>query len=95
MKRRFYILAIGEARSLFAVCFSPSACRSQPVASTPTIVFSQVPTENSEGTAQERIIAGHVTGARPGQRSVLYARTETEEPPTSHYVSHAQIFTPR
>lgn len=76
MKRRFYILAIGEALSLFAVCFALSACRSQPVASTPTIVFSQVPAENSGGTDQERIIAGRVTGARPGQRIVLYARTE-------------------
>jgi len=49
MKRRFYILAIGEALSVFAVGFALSACRSQSVTSTPTIVFSRVPAENSNG----------------------------------------------
>ena len=76
MKRRFYILAIGEALSVFALCCALSACRLQQTKSTPTIVFSHVPAENSESTDQEHILAGRVTGARPGQRIVLYARTE-------------------
>jgi len=76
MKHRFYVVAIGEALSVFAGCFALSACRSQSVTPTPTIVFSQVPAENSDAPEQARIIAGRVTGARPGQRIVLYARTE-------------------
>jgi hypothetical protein len=76
MKLQFSIVAIGKALSIFAVCFALSACRSQPTTSTPTIVFSQVPAENSHATQQARILAGRVTGARPGQRIVRYARTE-------------------
>ena len=76
MKRRFYILAIGEALSVFAICFALSACRSQQATSAPIIVFNQVPDENSDPTQQARILAGRVTGARPGQGIVLYARTE-------------------
>jgi hypothetical protein len=76
MKRHFYIVALCEALFVFAVCFALSACRSQSVTSTPTIVFSQVPAENSDAPEQARIIAGRVTGARPGQRIVLYARND-------------------
>src|ERR1700687_5650149 len=76
MKRRFYIVAIGEALSVFAACFSLSACRSQSVTSTPTIVFSQVPAEDSDAPEQARILAGRATGARAGQRIVLYARND-------------------
>lgn len=76
MKRRFYIVAIGQALSVFAVYFVLSACRPQSATSTPTIVFSQVPAENSDAPEQARIIAGRVTGARAGQRIVLYARND-------------------
>lgn len=76
MKRRFYIVAIGEALSVLAVCFALSACRSQSVTTTPTIVFSQVPAEHSDEPEQASILAGRVTGARSGQRIVLYARTD-------------------
>jgi hypothetical protein len=76
MKRRFYIVAIGEALSVFAVCFVLSACHSQSVSSTPTIVFSEVPAENSDAPEQAPIMAGRVTGSRAGQRIVLYARTD-------------------
>ncbi len=72
MKPQFYIVAIGEALFVFAVCVVLSACRSQPVTSTPTIVFSQVPAENSGAPDQTHPIAGRVTGARSGQRIVLY-----------------------
>jgi hypothetical protein len=76
MKCHSYLVAICEALSVFAVCVALTACRSQPVTSTPTIVFSQVPAENSNAPEQARIIAGRVTGARPGQRIVLYARND-------------------
>jgi hypothetical protein len=74
MRRQFYIAAICEALSVGAVSFALSACRSQPVASAPAIVFSQVPAANS--AAQAPMIAGRVTAARPGQRIVLYARND-------------------
>jgi hypothetical protein len=76
MKRQFHIATTREALSVFAICFALSACRSQPVASTPTIVFSQVPAENSGAPEQTGPIAGRVTGARSGQQIVLYARND-------------------
>jgi hypothetical protein len=74
MKRKLHIAAVCQAVSIFAVCFALSGCRPQSVASTPTIVFRQV--ENSGSPERPRIIAGRVTGARPGQRVVLYARND-------------------
>ncbi|HTT24581.1 MAG TPA: hypothetical protein VMG82_37035 [Candidatus Sulfotelmatobacter sp.] len=73
MKIRLYSVAIG--RGLSIVSFLLCACRSNLVAPTPTVVISQVPTDNSKTPEQARIL-GHVTGARPSQRLVLYARTE-------------------
>jgi hypothetical protein len=75
MKIQVYI-AIGNAVSILAVCFALGACRSQQATSTPTIVFSQVPAENSEPPDKMRTITGRVTGARSGQRIVLYARND-------------------
>ena len=76
MKLQFSIVSIGKALSIVAVCVALSACRSQQATSTPTIVFSQVPAENSDAPQQAPILAGRVTGARRGQRIVLYARIE-------------------
>src|SRR5262250_3258874 len=76
MKRWSGIVAGGEALFAFSLCFSLSACRSQPVASAAAIAFRQVPTENSEPPDKMRAIAGRVTGPRPGQRIVLYARND-------------------
>jgi len=75
MKRRFYT-AICEALAVFAACLALSSCRSPQATSTPTIVFSHVPTEDSDAPKQARVIAGRATGARPGQRIVLYARND-------------------
>lgn len=76
MKPQFYIAGTGKALSVFALCFILSACRSKPATSTPTIVFRQVPAENSGVPEQTGAIAGRVTGARPGQRVVLYAKND-------------------
>lgn len=76
MNLRFHVAAVGEALSVFAVCFGLNACRSQQVTSTPMIVFSQVPDENSSAHDHTGPIAGRVTGARAGQRLVLYARND-------------------
>jgi len=74
MKRYFQIAVTCEALFIVVACCALSACHTQPAVSTPTIVFSQVPTENSN--AQAPIVTGRVTGGRPGQRVVLYARTD-------------------
>lgn len=76
MKLQFCIGAIDEALAIFAACFALSACRSQLPASTQTIVFSQLPATNSEPADTMRAIAGRVTGARSGQRVVLYAMND-------------------
>ena len=76
MKRQFQIVTVCDALSVFAICFALSACRSHPVASTPTIVLSQVPAETSGAPERTGAIAGRVTGARSGQQIVLYARNE-------------------
>src|SRR5690242_3408468 len=76
MKPQFYITVIGEVLSVFAVCFALSTCRSQLATSTPTIVFSQVPAEDSGSPDRTGAIAGRVTGARSGQRIILYARND-------------------
>ena len=76
MKRQFHIATVCEELSVFAICFALSACRSQSVTSTPTIVFSQVPAQDSDAAEQAHIIAGRVTGVRPGQRIVLFARND-------------------
>lgn len=76
MKRWLRIVAGSEALFVLSLCFALSACRWQPVASTPTIAFSQVPVENSEPPDGMRPISGRVTGFRPGQRIVLYARND-------------------
>ena len=74
MKVLFYIVEIGKALSIFAVSFALCACRSEPATSAPTIVFDQVPTQNSSAPDQTHTIAGRVMEARSGQRIVLYAR---------------------
>jgi len=76
MRRQFHLATVCEALSVFAICFALSACRSEPVSSPPTIVFSQVPAQNSDAPEQAPIMAGRVTGSRAGQRIVLYARSD-------------------
>jgi hypothetical protein len=76
MKLQFYTMSIGEALSIFALCLTLTSCRSQAVAPTPTIIFSQVPAENPDAPNQTNVIEGRVTGAKSGQRIVLYARND-------------------
>jgi len=73
MKVLPYILELGKALSIFAASFALCACHSQPATSAPTIVFDQVPRENSSAPNQTHPLAGRVTGARSEQRIVLYA----------------------
>ena len=76
MKNLLDIGAIGRRLSLFVVSLLLCACRSNLGTPTPTVVFRQVPVENSDPAQRGRIIAGRVKGARSEQRIVLYARND-------------------
>jgi signal transduction histidine kinase len=60
---------------LIFCCLLLSGCRSGPTDTTPTVEFSQVPLVDEGGTAKIAAIEGSVTGARPGQQIVLFARS--------------------
>ena len=52
-----------------------SACSGQRSDGKPTIELTLVPPEDQGGTLTSGTISGRVTGARPDQRVVLYARS--------------------
>jgi signal transduction histidine kinase len=56
-------------------CILMSGCRSRQTDVTPRIEFSKVPLLDEGGTGKIAVIEGRVTGARPGQQIVLYARS--------------------
>lgn len=51
------------------------ACRREDGSSAPSIAFTRVPQADPGGSARNDIIEGRVTGASPGQKIVLYAKT--------------------
>ncbi|MGH9840004.1 MAG: sensor histidine kinase [Blastocatellia bacterium] len=56
-------------------CLLLGGCRSGQTKITPTIEFSRIPLVDEGGVGKIAAIEGHVTGSRPGQRIVLYARS--------------------
>jgi hypothetical protein len=60
---------------LMLVCALAGACRGTPADVTPSIHLTRVPEAAEGGPARLETIEGRVTGARPGQRVVLYARS--------------------
>lgn len=58
---------------LFVVCILLSGC--SPGQTSPSIRFSRVPLFDQGGTGKVAAIQGKVSGARPGQQIVLYARS--------------------
>jgi hypothetical protein len=57
------------------ICGLLSACRPPQSGVEPSIQFSRLPKADEGGTESRAIIEGRVTGARPGQRIVLFARS--------------------
>jgi len=51
------------------------ACRGAHSGNAPSIVFTRIPLADPEGSSSNDIIEGRVTGASPGQKIVLYAKT--------------------
>jgi len=73
---RLHIIARGKRLSVLAACLALSACHSSSTNSNPAIVFSRVPAADQESPETTDIIEGRATGVRPGQRIVLYAKTD-------------------
>ena len=51
------------------------ACRQEHANHAPSITFTRIPQAVPDGSARNDIIEGRVTGASPGQKIVLYAKT--------------------
>jgi hypothetical protein len=85
MVSRLHILARTATLSVLLASFVLTGCHSSSKISAPTLAFSKVPaadqespyrTDIGESDYKTDIIEGRVTGARPGQRIVLYANTD-------------------
>jgi len=71
------IVARGKSLSvLAAVCLVLGACHSQPTTSTPALAFSKVPQSDPEARNKNATVEGRATGFRPGQRIVLYIKSD-------------------
>jgi hypothetical protein len=57
------------------VCLLVSSCASPPSTVDPSIEFTTIPTADTGGPAKLAPVAGRVTGARQGQRVVMFARS--------------------
>ncbi|MDX6530922.1 MAG: hypothetical protein QOH41_3212 [Blastocatellia bacterium] len=85
MVSRPHIVARTATFSVLLVCFVLTGCHSSPKNSAPTVAFSKVPAAYQESPYKiditERdyktdMTEGRATGARPGQRIALYAKTD-------------------
>ena len=81
---RPHIVAHTAAFSVLLVYLVLTGCHSSPEISAPTVAFSKIPaayqeslyTDITESAYKTGITEGRVTGARPGQRLGLYAKTD-------------------
>src|SRR5258707_8242490 len=85
MVSRPHIVARTATFSLVLVYFVLTGCHSSPKNSAPTVAFSKVPAafqespykiDITEHDYKTDMTEGRVTGARPGQRIALYAKTD-------------------
>src|SRR6202795_2737615 len=85
MMSRPHIVTRTATFSVLLVYLVLAGCHSSPGNSAPTVAFSQVPAAYQESSYKIDItehdykadmVEGRATGARPGQRIVLYAKTD-------------------
>src|SRR3954468_20866900 len=85
MVSRPHIVARTATVSVLLVYFVLPGCHSSPKNSAPTVAFGKVPAAQEshykidiieDGDYKRDVIEGRATGARPGQRIVLYASTD-------------------
>jgi len=62
---------------MIGCCILLSGCRSRADSALPSIEFTRIPPAETARIDKTDIIQGRVTGARPGQQVVLYAKTES------------------
>jgi hypothetical protein len=74
---RLTLSSFARPLALAGLCVAgvPAACRERTAIVPPAITFSTIPPSGEGGSDRTAIIAGHVTGARPGQRLVLFAKS--------------------
>src|SRR5262245_41875677 len=73
MTRRSSAAAAIAASSM--VCLIAMSCRSPRATADPSIEFTTIPRAEAGGPATLEPVAGRVTGARPNQRVVVFARS--------------------
>jgi hypothetical protein len=85
MVSRTHIVARTATSSVLLVYFVLAGCHSSPKTSAPTVAFSKVPaayqespykTDIFERDYKTDLVEGRAAGAQPGQRIVLYAKTD-------------------
>jgi hypothetical protein len=76
MTPRSHIVARGNRLFVLAVCLALTACHFSSTSSVPTVVFSRVPAANQDSPGKTDIIEGRVIGVHPGQRIVLFSKTD-------------------
>lgn len=64
-----------QASFLIVICILLGSCRTSGADVRPSIEFLRIPQADEGGRDKHDIIEGRVTGARPGQQIVLYARS--------------------
>jgi hypothetical protein len=75
MKSRTMVAALLRLMLLPAFCLVLNGCQSHQTASAPSIDFSKIPPAAQGGREKVDTIAGRVSGFRPGQQIVIYARS--------------------
>ena len=68
-------LSAGRILLLAIACLTAGGCDELPPESGPTVEIIRVPLTDAGGTPELDLIEGRVTGAQPGQRIVLFARS--------------------
>src|SRR5713101_4003050 len=71
-----HIVARTARLSVLLASLVLTGCHSPSTLSAPTLAFSKVPAAYQESPYKTDTIEGRATGARPGQRIVLYAKTD-------------------
>src|SRR5579864_9012908 len=71
-----HVVASTATLSVLLMYVVLTGCHSSSINSAPTVAFSKVAAAYQESPYKTDITEGRITGARPGQRMVLYAKTD-------------------
>src|ERR1700721_3437521 len=66
---------LARLAAVLAGCLLLNSCQAHRADARPTIEFTKIPPAEQGGREKVDTIAGRVTGARPGQQIVIYARS--------------------